>query len=70
MNNWVRNGVDGYVGNQYPGNSEPSILFRQGYAVTLDSATHCNYAGDDCWRVKTVPMIYTVSATEGYTNGG
>ena len=31
---------------------------------------HCNFAGDDCWYVKTHPKIDTVSATSGYMTGG
>jgi hypothetical protein len=70
MSNWVRGTLDALVGDQPPGNAEPSILFRCGYAVNLDSATHCNYAGTDCWRIKTHPMISHISADEGYTSGG
>jgi hypothetical protein len=28
MNNWYTNRVDAYVGDQPPGNAEPSVLFR------------------------------------------
>ena len=35
-----------------------------------ESAKHCNFAGDDCWYVKTHPKIDTISAVDGYKTGG
>jgi len=35
-----------------------------------DSAKHCNFAGDECWYVRTHPKIESVSAASGYTTGG
>jgi hypothetical protein len=31
---------------------------------------HCNFAGDDCWYIKTHPKIDTISAASGYMTGG
>ena len=57
-------------GDQHPGNSVPEIRFRSGNAFLRDSSMHCNFAGDDCWYIKTHPKIDTVSATSGYMTGG
>lgn len=57
-------------GDQAPGDSIPEVRFRVGNAQLRDSAKHCNFAGDECWYVRTHPKIDTVSATSGYTTGG
>jgi hypothetical protein len=31
---------------------------------------HCSYDNETCYRAKTVPVIYDISADEGYTSGG
>ena len=46
------------------------MRFRVGNAYLRDSAKHCNFAGDDCWYVKTHPKIDSISAEDGYTTGG
>ena len=58
------------AGDQHPGNQIPEVRFRVGNAYLRESAKHCNFAGDDCWYVKTHPKIDTVSATDGYITGG
>jgi acylphosphatase len=50
--------------------TEPRILFYNGLARVMRSATHCNFAGDDCWTVRVHPRIKSVSYNEGYTTGG
>jgi hypothetical protein len=50
--------------------TNPKILFTNGLAQIVRSATHCNYAGDDCWVVRVHPRIKTVSHTYGYSTGG
>jgi hypothetical protein len=30
----------------------------------------CDYAGTECYQVKTVPAIYEIDQTEGYVTGG
>lgn len=57
-------------GNQHIGNQVPEVRFRVGDAYLRESAKHCNFAGTDCWYVKTHPMISKVSAADGYTTGG
>lgn len=58
------------AGDQHPGNSIPEIRFRTGNACLRDTAKHCNFAGDDCWYVKTHPKIDTISSSSGYLTGG
>jgi hypothetical protein len=58
------------VGDQLPGNHVPEVRFRVGNAFLKDTAKHCNFAGDDCWYVKSHPKIDSVSAAEGYQAGG
>jgi len=59
-----------FVGDQVPStNSEPLLKFRVGHAVNMPSSRHCNFAGDDCWTVRTHPKITSISASTGYTTG-
>lgn len=46
------------------------MRFRVGNAYLRESAKHCNFAGDDCWYIKTHPKIDAISAVDGYTTGG
>lgn len=57
-------------GDQHPGRQIPEVRFRVGNALLRESSKHCNFAGDDCWYIKTHPKINTVSASSGYTTGG
>lgn len=57
-------------GDQHPGNSIPEVRFRVGNAYLRDSSKHCNFAGDDCWYVKTHPKIDSISAASGFITGG
>jgi hypothetical protein len=41
-----------------------------GYAINAPTSSHCNFAGDDCWSVRTHPKIEGVSASSGFTSGG
>ena len=57
-------------GDQAPGKSVPEVRFRVGNAFLRDSSKHCNFAGDDCWYIKTHPKIDKVSAVSGFITGG
>ena len=57
-------------GDQHPGNQDPEVRFRVGNAFKRETAKHCNFAGDDCWYVKTHPKIDSISTEEGYITGG
>ena len=58
------------AGDQHPGNQDPEVRFRVGNAYKRETAKHCNFAGDDCWYVKTHPKIDAISAEDGYVTGG
>ena len=58
------------AGDQHVGSSVPEVRFRVGNAYLRDSAYHCNFAGDDCWYVKTHPKIDSISQADGYITGG
>ena len=58
-------------GDQRPNkNSVPRARFISGDSLIRNSARHCNFAGDDCWNVRTHARIDSVSANEGSTQGG
>ena len=48
------------AGDQHPGHQEPEVRFRVGNAYLRESSRHCNFAGDDCWYVKTHPKIDSI----------
>lgn len=59
------------VGNQKANkNSGVVARFRSGHAYKRSTAQHCNFAGDDCWYVRSHPKIESISATSGSTEGG
>ena len=58
------------AGDQKPGNQIPEVRFRVGNAYVRESAKHCNFAGDDCWNVRTHPKIDSISKADGYVTGG
>lgn len=63
--------LSGVVGEQFPSKDAPaSVLFRVGHSIPLSTMNHCNFAGDECWQMRTHPKIESVSAATGYTNGG
>lgn len=70
LSSYVIGGLKTRAGDQHPGKGVPEIRFRVGNAFLRESSKHCNFAGDDCWYVKTHPKIDSISATTGYTSGG
>ena len=55
--------LSGYVGSQNANkNSDLTARFRSGDAYKRSTAKHCNYAGDDCWFIRTHPKIESISA--------
>ena len=48
----------------------PRARFITGDSAIRDSARHCNFAGNDCWTVRTHAVIEEVSANSGNTAGG
>ena len=51
-------------------NVEPNIMFHTGYQHDVDDLYTCNFAGDDCWKVRVHPKIESISHNTGYTTGG
>lgn len=70
LSNYRVNNLHSRSGDQHPGNSIPEVRFRVGNAFLRESSKHCNFAGDDCWYIKTHPKIDNVSAASGYITGG
>ena len=60
------------VGDQKPSkNSQPQVRYNNGFAYTMTEAKrHCTFAGDECWTVRTHPVVDSISQTEGFTSGG
>lgn len=47
------------------------MKFAVGNAVQAPAAnTHCSFDNSQCYNVKTVPKIDSISAQAGYTSGG
>jgi len=67
---FLMGGLKTRAGDQLPGKQEPEVRFRVGNAYKMESSKHCNFAGDDCWYVKTHPKIDSISAVDGYLTGG
>ena len=51
-------------------NLKPNILFYNGYQHDDARLETCNYAGDDCWKVRVHPRIDEVNFDTGYITGG
>jgi len=71
---------NGWTNQPWKGNSSPfqpaakdivpTLLFKKGLTVPIDSAKKCDFAGTDCWTMRVHPRIDTISASSGYINGG
>jgi len=70
LNGYVLSYIKSRISDQLPGNNHPEVRFRVGNAFLKETAKHCNFAGTDCWYVRTHPKIESVSAPSGYTTGG
>ena len=70
LGQWAIDGLLTRNGDQLPGKQIPEVRFRTGNAYLRPSAKHCNFAGDDCWYVKTHPKIDSISSDTGYLTGG
>lgn len=60
------------VGDNRPTKSaEPDINYSLvGRSFIRETARHCNFKGDDCWKVRVHPRIDSISAASGYLSGG
>jgi hypothetical protein len=69
---WQNAPVTTIVGKNKPAKSvDPDVNFSKYGRVNLkERSLHCNFAGDECWRVRIHPRIDAISASSGYTTGG
>jgi hypothetical protein len=51
-------------------NAVPRARFINGDCYFRKTARHCNFAGKECWNVRTHAKIDSVSANQGSTAGG
>ena len=71
LNRYTLGKLSAVVGNQKANkNSDVVARFRSGNAYKRSTAQHCNFAGDDCWYVRSHPKIDSISTTSGSTEGG
>lgn len=71
LDKWQEDNLRAIVGDQPPNrNSTPRARFITGDSYIRNTARHCNFAGDDCWNVRTHAKIDSISANQGNTNGG
>jgi len=72
FNGWTNNRVRGQVGELPIGNNDSvKMLWETGYAMeSHQELSHCSYDNSSCYKVKAVPVIFGLSATSGYSNGG
>ena len=58
-------------GDQKPNKaSKVRARFITGDSYIRDLAQHCNFAGDECWNVRTHAVIDSISADSGSVDGG
>jgi len=69
---WADQTVQGLVEEQdIAMDNDLSIQWETGGSQVMDvEATHCNFDGDDCYKARVIPVIFSISATEGYITGG
>lgn len=71
LHSWRDDELRAVVGDQKPNRaSKPRARFITGDSALRNTAEHCNFAGDDCWNVRTHAKIESISANQGNTNGG
>lgn len=63
LDKWRVDNLRAIVGDQKPNRqSVPRARFITGDSEIRKSAQHCNFAGDDCWTVRTHAKIDSISA--------
>ena len=71
LRSWRNWSLPALVGDQKPNKSSvPRARFLTGDSFIRNTARHCNFAGDECWNVRTHAVIDSISASQGNTNGG
>lgn len=71
FSNWNDNNVMGRVGEMPIGySSDIKMLWEVGYAFVEETeATHCDYNMTKCYMAMNVPVIFNISAHQGFTSG-
>lgn len=69
---WARTYVRGKVTDQPPGkNVDVNMLWEVGHAKKQkQEMTTCTFDEKECYTVKVVPVIHSISNSTGYTTGG
>lgn len=63
LNHISVNRLSAISGDQRPNKSSiPRARFITGDSLIRNTAKHCNFAGDDCWNVRTHARVDSVSA--------
>ena len=68
---YSRNKARGQVGELPIGTHDLSMQWETGQAFVIDQeSTHCSFDGETCYKAKSVPVIFGMSANSGYKTGG
>jgi len=69
---WYNNVVRGKVGDQKISKDlDVNMLWETGYAIHDEVMMRtCNFDASECYTAKSVPAIYSIDQSEGYTTGG
>jgi hypothetical protein len=72
FSSWSNNHAMGQVGDMPPAvDNNVTMLWETGWATEFDASIQtCSYDNKTCYKVKSVPAIYEVSANSGYSTGG
>jgi len=72
IHGWTNNNAMGQVGDMPPAlDNNVTMLWETGWASEFDASIQtCSYDNQTCYKIKTVPAIYEISAHSGYSTGG
>ena len=72
IKHWTKNFLKGRVGDQPVSAAQDiSMLWETGNVVQqAQTIKTCNYENKECYKAKTVPVIFSVSESTGFTTGG
>jgi len=72
MPDWQSTQIVTVVGKNRPIKSaDPDVSFNKfGRVNKKETSLHCNFAGDECWRIRVHPKIDSINAATGYKTGG
>lgn len=72
FSSWSDNNAMGQVGDMTPaGDNNITMLWETGWATEHEASVQtCSFDNQTCYKVKSVPVIYEISANSGYKTGG